>query len=164
HANIDPVTNKYFTRIGSEVFNFNDKLLGRDNSKDSGDGFDHRRMYSNEFINGIIRKEFGNKYSYHKGIESTWVEGVDSAVQPSYHYGKRHVEYHADLNAGPANMCPAEISESVEGLTTHKYGDVAEYIQGKHIEGRSEERRVGKEGTAGGGPADSTETTQTGAR
>jgi len=41
------------------------------------------------------------------------------------------------VNAGPANMCPAEISESIEGLITHKYGDVAEYIQGKHIEGHA---------------------------
>src|SRR5690606_20010570 len=161
---IDPATNRYSMGVGGEVFNLNEKLLGSDNTLETGEAYTNHQRLNKEQRNGIIRKEFGNKYSYHKGIESTWVEGADSAVQPSYHYGKRHVEYHADLNAGPANMCPAEISESIEGLTTHKYGDVAEYIQGKHIEGRSEERRVGKEGTAGGGPADSTETTQTGAR
>src|SRR5690606_19199630 len=126
HANIDPATNRYSMGVGGEVFNLNEKLLGSDNTLETGEAYTNHQRLNKEQRNGIIRKEFGNKYSYHKGIESTWVEGADSAVQPSYHYGKRHVEYHADLNAGPANMCPAEISESIEGLTTHKYGDVAE--------------------------------------
>src|SRR5690606_16017326 len=144
---IDPATNRYSMGVGGEVFNLNEKLLGSDNTLETGEAYTNHQRLNKEQRNGIIRKEFGNKYSYHKGIESTWVEGADSAVQPSYHYGKRHVEYHADLNAGPANMCPAEISESIEGLTTHKYGDVAEYIQGKHIEGHAGDYALTRTGT-----------------
>jgi len=86
---------------------------------------------------GIVRKDFGNKYNYHTGIESNWAQGPDaSGTHKVYNFGARYIENHADLSASRESTA-ASVPEapSDTALVTNNYGDTFTYIEGKEVYG-----------------------------
>src|SRR5690606_252883 len=113
-----------------------------------------------EYQRGIVTKEFGNKYNYHKGYESVWLENLDKTYpHRTFRYGSQITQHYADINSDAVSLKNAPPSgltrENIKsGNTDYYHNNRYQIVMGQYVEmqeqgykltrkGNTEETRTG---------------------
>src|SRR5690606_15550618 len=113
-----------------------------------------------EYQRGIVTKEFGNKYNYHKGYESVWLENLDKTYpHRTFRYGSQLTQHYADINSDAVSLKmepPSGLTfENLKSGNTDYYHDNRyQIVMGQYVEmqeqgykltrnGNTEETRTG---------------------
>src|SRR5690606_32579374 len=113
-----------------------------------------------EYQRGIVTKEFGNKYNYHKGYESVWLENLDKTYpHRTFRYGSQLTQHYADINSDAVSLKmepPSGLTfENLKsGNTDYYHNNRYQIVMGQYVEmqeqgykltrnGNTEETRTG---------------------
>src|SRR5690606_17696687 len=109
---------------------------------------------------GIETKEFGNKYNYHKGYESVWLENLDKTYpHRTFRYGSQLTQHYADINSDAVSLKmepPSGLTfkNLKSGNTDYYHDNRYQIVMGQYVEmqeqgykltrnGKTEETRTG---------------------
>src|SRR5690606_25422009 len=113
-----------------------------------------------EYQRGIVTKEFGNKYNYHKGYESVWLENLDKTYpHRTFRYGSQLTQHYADINSDAVSLKmkpPSGLTREnlKSGNTDYYHNNRYQIVMGQYVEmqeqgykltrkGNTEETRTG---------------------
>ncbi|EAT13255.1 type VI secretion system tip protein VgrG [Bermanella marisrubri] len=114
-----------------EEFDVSDKLDSFDQSVASIVRSDLQKGLSDEREVGFIKKDFGNKYNYHQGVERNWGKGIDGNGQHvTINFGGRYIENQLKTDSGMPDTSGINGKVSDKTLAIKTVGDEARYNEG----------------------------------
>ncbi len=121
----------YQDKAVEENFDVSDKLDSFDDSVAAIVRSDIQPGLNKEREVGFVKKDFGNKYYYHEGIERNWASGVGgNGHHVTMNFGGRYIENQLTTDSGMPDTSGINGSVSDTALAIKTVGDEARYNEG----------------------------------